>query len=77
MDTYFKLLRVHEEIDRLNVEIQRIATHLRDGDYYLRKCEEKSRLTDPALTHQICVHHMLCGHFKVHHELRLKGIAKM
>jgi hypothetical protein len=77
MDTYFKLLRAREEIDRLNVEIQRVATHLRDEDYYLRKCKEKSCFTDPALAHQICVHRMLRGRFKVHHELCLKGIAKM
>jgi hypothetical protein len=77
MDTYFKLLRVHKESDRLNIKIQCVATHLRDKDYYLCKCEEKSRLTDPALAHQICVHCMLHSRFKVHHELCLKGIAKV
>jgi hypothetical protein len=77
MDTYFKLLRACEEINRLNIEIQHVATHLHDEDYYLCKCKEKSHLTDPALTHQICVHCILHGCFKVHHELCLKGIAKM
>jgi hypothetical protein len=54
-----------------------VPLHLCDKDHYLRKCEEKSCLTNPAITQQICVHHMLHGCFKVHHELCLKGIAKM
>jgi len=77
MDTYFKLLRAREEIDRLNVEIRRVATHLHDEDQNLRTCEETSRLTDPALAHQIQVHHMLRGRFKAHHEYCLQGINKM
>jgi hypothetical protein len=77
MDTYFKLLRACKKINCLNIEIQRVAIHLHDEDYYLHKCKEKSHLTDPALAHQICVHHMLHGHFKVYHKLCLKSIAKM
>jgi hypothetical protein len=77
MDTYFKLLHVCEEINHINIEIQCVATHLCDQDHYLHKCKGKSHLTDPALAHQIYVHHMLHGHFKVYHELCLKGIAKI
>ena len=77
MDTHFKLLRAREEIDRLNVEIRRVATHLRDEDHYLRACEEISRLTDPALARQISVHRMLRGRFKAHHQHCLQSIAKM
>ena len=61
MDSYFRLLRAHEEIDRLNVEIRRVATHLHNEDQYLRRCEETSRLTDPSLAHQIGLHRMLRG----------------
>jgi len=77
MDTYFKSLCAHEEIERLNMEIHRVATHLRDEDHYLRTCEEATHPTDPALAYQIFVHHMLRGHFKAHHERCLKGIAKI
>jgi hypothetical protein len=58
MDCYFKILQAHK-IERLNVEVQRVATHLRDEDYYLYQREEHTRLVNPALAHQIHVHHML------------------
>jgi len=77
MDTYFKLLRAREEIDRLNAEVRRVATNLRDEDHYLCACEEISRLTDPPLAHQIQAHRMLRGRFKAHHEHCLRGINKM
>jgi hypothetical protein len=77
MDSYFKLLRAHEEIDRLNVEVRRVATHLRDEDHYLRQCEETLRLTDPCLAHQISIHSMLRGRFKMHHARVLQEIAKL
>jgi hypothetical protein len=77
MDTHFKLLRAREELDRLNIEIRRVATHLRDEDHYLRTCEEAAHHTDPALAHQILIHRMLRGRFKTHHEYCLGRIAKM
>jgi len=33
-DTHFKILCAHKEIERLNIEIHRVATHLRDEDLY-------------------------------------------
>jgi hypothetical protein len=77
MDTHFKFLRAHKEIERLNAEIRRVATHLRDEDHYLRTCEERAHPTDPALAYQIFVHRMLRGRFKAHHEHCLEGIAKI
>lgn len=77
MDTHFKILRAHEEIDQLNVEICHIATYLQDEDYHLRNCKKTVQLTDPALAHQIGVHHMLQGRFHAHHEHCLASIAKM
>ena len=77
MDSYFKLLRAHEEIDRLNVEVRRVATQLRDEDHYLRTREAALQPTNPSLAHQISVHRMLRGRFKAHHEYCLKGIAKV
>ena len=77
MDCHFNILHAHEEIERLNVEIRRVATHLRDEDHYLHQCEEDTRRINPALAHQIQVHRMLRGRFKVHHEHCLRGITKL
>ena len=77
MDTHFKLLHAHEEIDCLNVKIRHVATHIWDEDHYLCTCKETSHLTDLALAQQILVHCMLRGHFKAHHKHCLQSIAKM
>ena len=34
-DTYFKMERAREEIERLNVEIRRVITYMRDEEHYL------------------------------------------
>jgi hypothetical protein len=65
MDTHFKLLCAWEELDHLNIEIHCIATHLWDEDHYLRTCKEAAHHTDPALAHQIFIHCMLRGRFKI------------
>jgi hypothetical protein len=77
MDTHFKLLRAHEEIDRLNVEIRRVATYVRDEDQYLRMHEERLRLSDPHLGHQIAIHRMVRGRFQTFHVRHLAAIAKL
>jgi hypothetical protein len=77
MDTHFKLLCAWEELDHLNIEIRCVATHLQDEDHYLHTCEEAAHHTDPALAHQIFIHCMLRGRFKMHHEYCLGHIAKM
>jgi hypothetical protein len=41
MDDYFKLLRAKEEILRLNIEIPRLATYMRDEEAYLQVKEEE------------------------------------
>ncbi|KAJ6550347.1 hypothetical protein B0H10DRAFT_2242734 [Mycena sp. CBHHK59/15] len=35
MDQHYKLLRADEEIQRLNIEIQRLVTHMRDEEAFL------------------------------------------
>ena len=53
MDGYFKLLRAEEEIVRLNVEIRRFLTFMRDKDAELSSKEMEVGLTDFALAYQI------------------------
>ena len=77
MDLYFKICRAAEEIKRLNVEIPRVATYIRDEDRYLRACEEQVRAFNPQLAHQITLHRMERGHFNLHHIRRLNDISKL
>jgi hypothetical protein len=58
MDGYFKLLRAEEEITRLNIEIRRFLTFMRDEDTFLSAKQKEVSLTDPALAYQI---HMQCN----------------
>ncbi|KAF7964620.1 hypothetical protein HWV62_4886 [Athelia sp. TMB] len=77
MDQYFKLLRAPEEITRCNVEIRRIITHLRDEEHFLRHHEDRVRLADPVLAHQIAIHRNIRGRFNSLHRQRLAAISKL
>ncbi|KAJ7687992.1 hypothetical protein B0H14DRAFT_3101286 [Mycena olivaceomarginata] len=43
MDRYFKTLRAREEIKRLNIEIRRVITWIRDENRFLRRMERNLR----------------------------------
>jgi hypothetical protein len=43
MDRYFKILRAREEIKRLNIEIRRVVTWIRDENRFLRRMERNLR----------------------------------
>ncbi|KAF7330710.1 hypothetical protein MSAN_02446700 [Mycena sanguinolenta] len=53
MDKYFKILRAKEEIQRLNIEIKRVVTWIKDEDCFLQKKEAEHQATDPLLAVQI------------------------
>lgn len=53
MDDYFKVLRAKEEIVRLNIEIQRVVTHLHDEERFFLSKEQEIGKIDPVLAHQI------------------------
>ncbi|RXW12150.1 hypothetical protein EST38_g13705 [Candolleomyces aberdarensis] len=53
MDQYFKILRAREEIQRLNVEIKRIVTHIQDEDNFLRAAEEELAIEDKVLAFHV------------------------
>ena len=77
MDQHFKIFRACEEIQRLNVEVRRVATQLRDEARYLQHCEEEVRVTDPLLAHQIYIYRNTRGRFTAHHQRKLEAIAKL
>ncbi|KAH7904942.1 hypothetical protein BJ138DRAFT_1118930 [Hygrophoropsis aurantiaca] len=75
MDTYFKICRAKEEIERLDIEVRRVATYIWDEDRYLRACEDQARLPHPALAHQIAIHRTVRERFNAHHLHRLNEIS--
>ncbi|KAJ8585391.1 hypothetical protein M405DRAFT_853671 [Rhizopogon salebrosus TDB-379] len=77
MDTYFKMRRAREEIQRLNIEIKRLATYLHDEGRYLMECEKQLQPLHPALAHQVALHHKVRGRFTAHHYRRLQEISML
>ncbi|KAJ7603186.1 hypothetical protein FB45DRAFT_962888 [Roridomyces roridus] len=77
MDEHFKLLRAEEEITRLNVEIRRFVTYMRDEEGFLihRKAvlEESG---ERALAHQVSRLRMLQGRFNAGHKKRLAKLSR-
>jgi hypothetical protein len=67
MDGYFKLLRAEEEIQRLNIEIPRFATFIRDEDLYLHTIEQQVHTSQPALAFQIHMKHMETSRYNALH----------
>jgi hypothetical protein len=77
MDLHFKIRRAKEEIQRLNIEIPRVATYIRDEDRYLRACEDQVRTYNPQLAHHIYLHRMERGRFNAHHMSCLIKISQL
>ena len=77
MDGYFKLLRAEEEIMRLNVEIWRFLTFMRDEDAELSSKEMEVGLTDPALAYQIRVQRSHITRFTPRHLKNIHDIGQL
>ncbi|KAI0038697.1 hypothetical protein FA95DRAFT_1505189 [Auriscalpium vulgare] len=77
MDLFYKILRAREEIQRLNVEIPRFATFLRDEHLFLTAREAAVRSTDVILAHQIRLYRLEHGRFDEFHTERLHAIASL
>ncbi|KAJ7236971.1 hypothetical protein C8J57DRAFT_1529765 [Mycena rebaudengoi] len=56
-DKYNKILRAREEIQRLNIEIRRVITHMRDEDIFLKQKVAETADNDPTISHQIAIYH--------------------
>ncbi|KAF8145755.1 hypothetical protein K438DRAFT_1991521 [Mycena galopus ATCC 62051] len=53
MDRYFKILRAREEIKRLDIEIRRVVTWIRDENRFLRRMEKNLRAEDGKTEGQV------------------------
>ncbi|KAK0481082.1 hypothetical protein EDD18DRAFT_1113194 [Armillaria luteobubalina] len=53
MDTYFKICRAKEEMQRLNIEIWRVITYMHTEDIYLQHHEKALATTSPTLALQV------------------------
>ncbi|KAJ7302857.1 hypothetical protein DFH08DRAFT_918854 [Mycena albidolilacea] len=74
MDTHFKILRATEEIQRLNIEIRRLVTYIRDERDFLVAKEEEIRETDPDLAFFVHRYRMERGRFDDTHMKRLRKL---
>ncbi|KAH7905910.1 hypothetical protein BJ138DRAFT_1226137 [Hygrophoropsis aurantiaca] len=77
MDSYFKMCRAREEIQRLNIEIRRVVTYLQDEDKYLRACELQLHASHPALAHQVSIQRKIRARFNAYHLRRINDIAAL
>ncbi|KAJ7343266.1 hypothetical protein DFH08DRAFT_1009750 [Mycena albidolilacea] len=87
MDHYFKILRACEEIKRLNVEIPRVVTWIRDENRFLRKMErilsdgegksDVEKETDGYMAVQVRLYHQRRGRFDAGHLKRFHELARM
>ncbi|KAJ6605731.1 hypothetical protein B0H10DRAFT_1820435, partial [Mycena sp. CBHHK59/15] len=75
MDNYFKICRAVEEIKRLNIEIRRVITHIRDEEAFLRQKEVETREIKPAISHQISIYQEERTRFNALHMARFRKLA--
>jgi hypothetical protein len=77
IDHHFKLERAREEIQRLNVEIRRVVTYMRDEDKFLRSKEDDIMLVNPGLARQVKIYRMERGRFNAQHMERFRKLASL
>ncbi|KAJ7200512.1 hypothetical protein GGX14DRAFT_466331, partial [Mycena pura] len=78
MDQHFKLLRADEEIARLNLEIPRFVTEMRDEERFLIYQEERLVADGKEpLAYQVAVHRMERARFNPLHMERLVKLSKL
>ncbi|KAG6895499.1 hypothetical protein C0992_000999 [Termitomyces sp. T32_za158] len=76
MDHYFKMERAHEEIQRLNVEIRRVITHMQDEEGFLLSKEESLRTSNAALAFQVQRYRGERTRFYKVHRRRFKKLSR-
>ncbi|KAF7367948.1 hypothetical protein MSAN_00859900 [Mycena sanguinolenta] len=87
MDHYFKILRAREEIKRLNIEIARVVTWIRDENTFLQRMlanlrdgegkSEKERETNAHMAVQVQLYQQRRGRFDASHLQRFRELAQM
>ncbi|KAG6807298.1 hypothetical protein H0H92_008067 [Tricholoma furcatifolium] len=75
MDQYFRMERAQEEIERLNIEIRRVFTHMRDEETFLRIREKEVEDSDVALAFQVHRYREERTRFYEVHRHRFKKLA--
>ncbi|KAJ6528680.1 hypothetical protein DFH09DRAFT_1327690 [Mycena vulgaris] len=76
LDIYFKIERAREEIERLNVEIWRLVTYIRDEKEILDSRAELMERTDPDLAYFVRQYQWKRGRFNAGHIQRLVAMQK-
>lgn len=77
MDQHFKLLRADEEIARLNLEIPRLVTYMRDEEQFLTRQEDRLRAAgEAALAHQVGLRRLERARFDAVHTERLVKLSR-
>ncbi|KAJ7456352.1 hypothetical protein B0H11DRAFT_1739295 [Mycena galericulata] len=76
LDTYFKIEWAKEEIKRLDVEIHRLITYIRDEKEFLDRRAEEVHATDPDLAFFIRKYQWRRGRFDAGHMARLQKMVK-
>lgn len=77
MDQHYKLKRAAEEIVRLNIEIKRLVTYMRDEEEFLTQKEEEIQLTNPPLAHQVAIYRRERSRFTALHIKRLTALTEL
>ncbi|KAJ7173818.1 hypothetical protein C8R46DRAFT_1032044 [Mycena filopes] len=75
LDKYFKIERAREEIQRCNIEIRRLITHIRDEREFLIRREAEVRETDPELAWEIRQYRWERGRYDGVHIKRFAKLA--
>ena len=77
LDQHFKEVQARTEIVRLNIEIKRLVTHIRDEDNYLRTAEANVQPQDPVLSFHIAEYRHHQTRFDSIHLSRLSKLASL
>jgi hypothetical protein len=76
-DEWFKVERAREEIERLNVEIRRLITYIRDENQFLQEREFAVKVSNPALAHQIMLYRLERARFNSLHRTQFLKLANI
>ncbi|KAF8166947.1 hypothetical protein K438DRAFT_2064966 [Mycena galopus ATCC 62051] len=74
LDSYYKLKRAGEEIQRLNIEIRRFVTHMKDERTFLVQRESEIKAQDPVLAFFVRKYRNRWGRFDDVHSKRLQAM---
>jgi hypothetical protein len=77
MDQHFKMERAREEIVRLNVEVPRLTTYIRDEEAFLLQQEELLSQSDPPLSRQLRLRRLKLIRSNDLHIRRLNKLASL